>query len=78
MLNRVLRLGGELIERGEYLASLNDVKMNNLEQLYEHLIANKNKTINAKIISLQAGDGSIFAHYLIKLDVKEIKFIGHK
>ena len=70
--------GGELIERGEYLASLNDVKMNNLEQLYEHLIANKNKTINAKIISLQAGDGSIFAHYLIKLDVKEIKFIGHK
>ena len=37
--------GGELIERGEYLASLNDVKMKNLEQLYEHLIANKNKTI---------------------------------
>jgi serine protease Do len=69
---------GELIEQGEYLVSLNDVEMNNLDQLYEYLLKNTNKTINAKIVGFSENGSRIFNHYLIKLDVKEIKFIGHK
>ena len=69
---------GELIEQGEYLVSLNDVKMNNLEQLYEYLVENINKTVNAKIVSFSENGSRIFSHYLVKLDVKEVKFIGNK
>ena len=69
---------GELIEQGEYLVSLNDVEMNNLEQLYEYLVKNTNKTINVKIVSFSEDGNRIFNHYLIKLDVKDMKFIGHK
>ena len=69
---------GELIEQGEYLVSLNDVKMNNLEQLYEYLVENINKTVNAKIVSFSENGSRMFSHYLVKLDVKEVKFIGNK
>ena len=69
---------GELIEQGEYLVSLNDVKMNNLEQLYEYLVENINKTVNAKIVSFSVNGSRMFSHYLVKLDVKEVKFIGNK
>jgi len=69
---------GELIEQGEYLVSLNDVKMNNLEQLYEYLVENINKTVNAKIVSFSENGSRLFSHYLVKLDVKEVKFIGNK
>jgi serine protease Do len=69
---------GEVIERGEFLDSLNDVKMNNLEQLYEYLVENTNKTVNAKIVSFSENGGHMFSHYLVKLEVKEPKFIGHK
>ena len=69
---------GEVIEQGEFLVSLDDVKMNNLEQLYEYLVENTNKTVNAKIVSFSESGTHIFSHYLVKLDVKEAKFIGHK
>ena len=69
---------GELIEQGEYLVSLNDVEMKNLDQLYEYLVKNTNKTINAKIVGFSENGSRIFNHYLNKLDVKDIKFIGHK
>ena len=69
---------GELIEKGEYLVSFNDLKMNNLDQLYEYLVKNTNKTINAKIVSFSENDSRIFNHYLVKLDVKDLKFIEHK
>ena len=69
---------GELIEQGEYLVSLNDVKTNNLEQLYEYLVENINKTVNAKIVSFSENGSRMFSHYLVKLDVKEVKFIGNK
>ena len=69
---------GEIIEQGEFLVSLNDVKMNNLEQLYEYLAENTNKTVNAKIVSFSENDSRMFSHYLVKLEVKEPKFIGYK
>jgi serine protease Do len=67
---------GEIIEIGEFLVSLNDVKIHNLEQLYEYLVENKNKTINAKIVSFSESSSSMFSHYLVKLDVKDVKFLG--
>ncbi len=69
---------GELIEPGEYLVSFNDVEMKNLEQLYEYLVKNKDKTINAKMVGFSESDSRIFNNYLINLDVKDIKFISHK
>ena len=69
---------GEIIEQGEFLASINDVKINNLEQLHEYLIANKNKVVNAKIVSFSESGSRMFNHYLVKLEVKDVKFVGHK
>ncbi len=69
---------GGIIERGEFLASLNDVKINNLEQLYKYLVENENKTVNAKIVSFSEGGSHIFSHYRVKLDVKDVKYVGHK
>jgi serine protease Do len=69
---------GEIIEHGEFLVSLNDVKINSLEQLYGYLVENKNKTINAKIVSFSESGSRMLNHYLVKLDVKDVKLIEHK
>jgi serine protease Do len=69
---------GELIDPGDFLVSLDDVKIDNLEQLYGYLTENINKTVNAKIVNFSTSGSRLFAHYLIKLDVKDMKFVGHK
>ena len=65
-----------LIQAGQFLESINNKKVNTLDELHKQLTENNNKKVTAKILSIEAGWDKLFHHYTIKFDVEEIKLIG--
>lgn len=68
--------GGKLIQPQEFLVSLDGREMKTLDALYEYLIGKKNEKVQVKFISVGGSEQSYFRHYMVKLEVDDVKFIG--
>jgi S1-C subfamily serine protease len=65
---------GSLIESGEYLESVDGVKINSLDELFSILNDKKNKTASMRILSMGFAE-TIFSHYTVTMDIDEPKYI---
>lgn len=67
---------GKLIRSEEFLDSIDGRKIGTLDELFNYLVTKKDETIQVKLISIGGNENSYFSHYLVKLEVDDVKFIG--
>ncbi len=66
---------GSLIDSGEYLESVDGIKINSLDELFSILNDKKNKTVSMRILSMDFAE-TIFSHYTVTIDVDEPRYIA--
>jgi serine protease Do len=65
---------GSLIDSGEYLESVDGMKINSLEELYSVLNEKKNTKASMRVLSMDFSE-TIFSHYTVTMDIDEPKYI---